>query len=505
MTTPRPRSRPAASVRTRLVVAITLVAAIGLMAVGASVYFVERARVVASVDERLVDAAESARFLITDGPDGSGKWDSTWEALSAVVQRISPDDNTGAVGIVDGKVALLPGVPLDLDVSGNAEFIALAAEVGRRDAVSMETFDTGDRVWRFIAAPIVITPREGEPDTSVSVFALAYDVGGELSEINDAARAYLISAAICLAIITLVALIVSTRLLRPLRRMRETAERVSAQALSERLPVNGRDDVSELAATMNAMLDRLDDALESQRRLLSDVGHELKTPVTIVRGHLEVMDTSDPTDVRETVTLAVDELDRMAALVQDLAGAASLHGPAPITLSPVDLHELVAQIIRKASAVDGAIVTAAETATSVVQLDPARVTQAMLQLVQNAVTHGGGRVEIGSRVQGRRVELSVRDHGPGVPAEQATAVFERFNRGEAVGRGTKGSGLGLNIVLKIAEAHGGTVRVEDAAGGGARFVITLPTSPPVRIPPRPPLPPATATPDAHSADDRNEI
>jgi len=133
-------------------------------------------------------------------------------------------------------------------------------------------------------------------------------------------------------------------------------------------------------------------------------------------------------------------------------------------------------VVRKAGAITGARVTAAETADVVVQADPERLTQALLQLAQNAVTHGGGDIVIGSRQRAGAVEFWVRDHGPGVPDDAKPLVFERFHRGGADGVGPVrvGSGLGLNIVQVIARAHGGSARVQDAVGGGAVFILSIP-------------------------------
>jgi len=485
--TPRAALPTRFSVRTRIVAVITLVAALGLTLVGATVYFVERAVSLEAIEGRLKDNLESARFIVANGADSTGSWKSADEALRAVVQRMSPDDNTGAVGIIDGRAVLRSGIDLDLDLTSAPGFVPHVAEQIDSDDAIVGTYAEEGVVWRYLAAPIAT---EGGADGEEVIFALAYDVRAELAEIDSTARAYVIAAVIALLVIAAVATIVSTRLLRPLRQMRETAERVSAQALSERLPVQGRDDVSELAATMNDMLDRLDRALDSQRQLLSDVGHELKTPITIVRGNLEVMDPDDPDDVRETRALAIDELERMAALVQDLAASAALHGPSPVKKTEVDAAELVEQIIRKAQGIEGAAVTAGPVADVVVGIDPARITQAMLQLAQNGVTHGGGRIDIGSRVEGDMLELWVRDHGPGVPDADKATVFERFHRGDEE---HAGSGLGLNIVQVIARAHGGAARVEDAAGGGALFIIAVPltavpTTDDAAIPPKPPLP-----------------
>lgn len=483
----RVRARPRFSVRTRIVAVITLVAALGLTVVGATVYLVERAVSLEAIEGRLQDNLESARFIVAEGEEPTGTWPSADEALKAVVQRMSPDDNTGAIGIIDGRAVLRSGIELDLDLTSAPGFVThVADQVDGLDAI-IGTYAEDGVVWRYLAAPIAVA---GGPQAEEVIFALAYDVSAELAEIDGTARAYIVAAGIALLVIAAVATIVSTRLLRPLRQMRETAERVSAQALTERLPVQGRDDVSELASTMNDMLDRLDRALDSQRQLLSDVGHELKTPITIVRGNLEVMDAGDPDDVRATRDLAIDELERMTLLVQDLAAAAALHGPSPISTAEVDAGELVEQIVRKAQGIDGATVSTGAVADVVARLDSARVTQAVLQLAQNAVTHGGGVIDIGSRVRDDMLEFWVRDYGPGVDDDDKATVFERFHRGD---ESAAGSGLGLNIVQVIARAHGGSARVEDAAGGGAVFVMAVPLSSrtqldDIDVPPKPPLP-----------------
>ena len=481
--------------RTRIVAVITLVAAVGLISVGATVYLVERAISLEAIEGRLQDNLESARVIVSNGVDDTGEWTSAGDALKAVVQRMSPDDNTGALGIIDGRAVWQSAVDLDLTLTSAPGFVPhVTAEVTGPDPV-IGTYAEEGVVWRYLAAPIAVAGGDAAGAGSEVIFAMAYDVTAELDEINGTAQAYLVAAGIALLVIAVVATVVSTRLLRPLRQMRETAERVSAQSLSERLPVQGRDDVSELASTMNAMLDRLDGALDSQRQLLSDVGHELKTPITIVRGNLEVMDADDPHDVRETQALAIDELERMDRLVQDLSAAAALHGPTPVTTARVDAGELVHQIVRKAQGIEGAAVATGPIADIVARLDPGRITQAMLQLSQNGVTHGGGRIDIGSRTAADTLELWVRDHGPGVPDADKAGVFDRFHRGHTA---QAGSGLGLNIVQVIARAHGGSVRVEDAPGGGALFVIALPLAErPVPgdlvIPPKPPLPQLATT------------
>lgn len=447
---------------------ITAVAIVGLAGVGGAVYVVERERILASTQDLLLDNLGSAqqfvRGVVADQPDTTAR-----DALHVVVQRISPDDNMGVLGIVNGTAQLKPGVPLDLALESNPGFVSHVVDESNGVDAVLGRYVDDEVAWQYLATPIVL---EGDASGDEVLFVMAYDLHAELAEINEPGRVYLIASVVMILLVVGAGAIAAGRLLRPLRQMRETAERVSGQSLSERLPIEGRDDVSELARTMNDMLDRLDGALDSQRRLLSDVRHELRTPITIVRGHLELMDPADPEDVRETQELAIDELDRMNALVQDLSEAAALHGSSPVAPEPTDVRDLLAQIVRKARAIEGADVTAGPAVSAVVPLDAARVTQAVLQLAQNGVTHGGGRLVIGSRLSGDALEIWVRDYGPGVPDDAKERVFERFQRGS---ESSRGSGLGLNIVQVIARAHGGSARVVDAYDGpGAVFILSLP-------------------------------
>lgn len=456
------------SVRTRIMAVITVVTALCLLAVGVSVSLVERYRILDDVDQRLAANLESARFIVADGNPATGDWASSTEALTAVVRRMSPDDHTGALGMHDGRITIVPGMTLDLDLRDERDFAAYVdARLG--DDPIIGTYAENGRAWRYLAVPISVSD---SPAPATVAFVMVYDLDAELGEYGAALRMFVIASALALVIVALTSIVVATRLLRPLREMRETAKRISAESLEERLPIVGNDDVAELTATINDMLDRLDGAVDAQRRLLSDVGHELKTPLTIVRGNIELLDPNDPDEVRETSELLLDELDRMNRLVQDLGEASALYGRQPLRLEAVELAELTEQIAKKAEGIVGAEVSVSECADGAATLDAARITQAVLQLAQNAVTHGGGRVELGSRRAGHRIEFRVRDHGPGIGDEAKPLVFERFHR-ERGAYSRAGSGLGLSIVRMIAQAHRGDVTVEDAEGGGALFVLTV--------------------------------
>jgi signal transduction histidine kinase len=384
---------------------------------------------------------------------------------------VRPDADQGTLALLDGEPAFAPE-DADLVLDALPGFVRLVAAESTGGEAVMGTSDS----VRYVAVPVAV---QGDPRSGV--FVAAYDLDARLRPIGDAFVTFAIIAAVALLVIGGVGWLVAGRLLRPIRDLREAAARITASDVSERIPLRGRDDVSDLTRTVNGMLDRLDGALRSQRRLLDDVGHELKTPITIVRGHLEVMDTSDPADVASTAALAIDELDRMSGLVRDITTLATASAPAGLSVQPTDIAALTASVLRKASALSGHDWVAGGAADVVALVDPERITQAVLQLASNAARHGAptGVIAIGSGVaresgdEGDRLRLWVRNDGPPIGDETRQHMFERFRRGSA-GRGSEGSGLGLSIVEAIAAAHGGRVLVHSAEGEGTTLTLDLP-------------------------------
>jgi len=313
---------------------------------------------------------------------------------------------------------------------------------------------------------------------TLGVFVAAIFVEGAKAEANAAVRT---AGAVGLGLLLLGSLLawrIADRVARPVTALTRTARSISGTDLSGRIPVDGRDEVAQLAGTFNDMLDRLEHAFASQRRFVDDASHELKTPLTIVRGHIELLDHSDPDDREATLALVVDELDFMGRIVQDLLLLAKHGRPDFLHVEPVEVGALSDELYAKAKALAPGVAALEERGTGVIVADRQRLTQAAVQLTENAVRHGaeGGAIALGSRVADGEARFWVRNDGPGIPVEDQQEIFERFRRGSN-GRRSDGAGLGLAIVKAIAEAHRGRVELESRPGTGVTFTLVLPVGP----------------------------
>ncbi|WP_229858991.1 sensor histidine kinase [Streptomyces poonensis] len=392
--------------------------------------------------------------------------------LRVFLERQYADPDEELIGLVgrEGRGPAQFIQPRDIPVA-----VPLHEDPGARRRIfdSPDSSGTLDRPSGEIRwAKVAVARAGGEPEAA---FVVAFHPGREQQGADDVFRVLLAISCVALLLTTGIGWVVAGRILLPVRLVRTAAAEITEQDLTRRIPVHGRDDIAALAETFNAMLDRLERAFAAQREFVDDAGHELRTPITIVRGHLELMG-DDPAEREETVRLVTDELDRMSRIVEDLLLLAKAERPDFVTPEPVQLAELTADVYVKARTLGDRDWRLAEVADRETRLDPQRITQAMVQLAQNAVQHTtpGQTIRIGSRADGTRVELYVADSGPGVQPQDAEVIFERFRRGTAR-RGARGSGagLGLSIVRAIAEAHGGRVRLHDTEGGGATFVLTL--------------------------------
>lgn len=457
------RRLPRWTVRVRILAAILLVTVVGLGVTGTISHLLQRDQVVRGVDASLNSQVEAARAVVDAEAD---EVSTAREALAEILAVLPAPASGSALGIVDGEAALVPGTAVAFPLQDSSLVDRVVREVADGSARIGTAVVDGDEI-RYVAVPVSVV---GADDTGI--YLVAVDLSLALQPTNRGLTIFVVVGVLVVLAVAIAGWSVAGRLLRPVRLLRETAERLTASDLAERIPVEGDDDLARLTETVNDMLDRLETAMRDQRELLDDVRHELRTPLTIIRGHLELVDAADPTDVRRTAELAIEEIDRMSALVDGLTALAEVRAVVPERV-PTDLAGLTDDVAALVGAIPGHPWTVAGRAPGTVRLDRRLITQAWLQLADNAAKYApaGSPIEIGSRLAGGRAELWVRDHGPGIPAGQETRVFERFAR---AGRGSVGgSGLGLAIVTRIAAAHGGTARVE-SPGDGAEFILSIP-------------------------------
>ncbi len=464
--------RSGVSVRLRLTATVALLVALALAGAGLIVYLIEVQRIedrtAAEIDQEF---AEFAKLVAPDEPVSVPALGFTTPegALTEFLGRNVPDDSELLVGWWDDGPQIYS--PLDqAELVNSAEFTAaLRSQITVNGSTTIST-DGGE---------LLLTVQSVQIGGQTGALVVGTFVDDTREGLGETMRTYSIVALLSLLLITALAAWQSGRLLAPLRTLRETADEITDTDLSQRLPVTGNDDITALTRTVNRMLDRLEAAFVGQRQFLDDAGHELKTPLTVLRGHLELLDPGSPQEVAETKALLLDEVDRMARLVGDLILLAKSDRPDFVTTRPVDLASLTADVLAKARGLADRVWPLDGTADATVALDEQRITQALLQLCDNAVKHTrpGDEIAIGSSYDARGVRVWVRDTGPGVAADEQDTIFERFGRG-AVTERDEGFGLGLSIVRAIATAHGGTVHVEQATHPrGARFVITLPVDP----------------------------
>jgi len=330
---------------------------------------------------------------------------------------------------------------------------------------------------RYSAVPLVF---EGQPRGS---FVVAYFTAEDRREVDDTIR---IVAAVAFGIMlvgTGFAFLASGRVLAPLRGLRDAARSVSGSDMTRRIEVEGRDELADLGRTFNRMLDRLELAFSSQRDFIREISHELRTPIAVVRGHLELMTeagASDPADRAGTLKLLTGELDRMTWFVDDLLLLAKTEQPDFLRLETVAVEELCDDVIAAARGLGDRAWRLECSSRRTIVADPQRLTQALMNLVRNAVEHTteGDEIEVGCELSGDVAAFHVRDSGPGIPPDEQRRIFERFERGRASRRHYEGSGLGLAIVRAIAEAHGGQVELDSRLGDGATFTIKVPVEGP---------------------------
>ena len=396
---------------------------------------------------------------------GGRQRESVLALLTTRTSQAALEPDIVLAGLLNGKLVTTSTSAAARSLAANPALVARWAATQRPTGGTAEL--TAGQA-RYMAIPVRVPGDRGR-----GVFVAAVLTGAQQAEINRTTRLQLEAGAVALLLGSVLAWIVAGRVLRPVRETTDLARAITDSDLSARIPNRGRSEVGELAATFNRMLDRLEAAFAVQRMFLADVGHELRTPITVIQGNLDTMQAMSADDA-ETLAIVTDELARMTRLVEDLLLLAEAERPDFLRPAPADLASLTRLLAAKARALDERPWRLTAAASGHAVLDAQRVTQAVMQLAANAVAHTppGTAVEFGSEIADGAVEFTVADRGPGIPAAQQRRVFDRFARLES--RRGGGTGLGLSIVAAIAAAHGGSVHVKQRDGGGATFCLAIP-------------------------------
>ncbi len=327
-------------------------------------------------------------------------------------------------------------------------------------------------------ARLLARPAQGRGQTYVVVVAATLDDRNET--LRNLRTIMLIGGPIALLLASGAGYLVSGSAFRPVEGMRRRAAEISAAEPGERLPLpEAKDELRRLGETLNAMLGRLEAALERERTFVDDASHELRTPLALHKTELELAlrYAKTPEEMRAAVASAIVEVDRLSALAEDLLVLArSQEGKLALHLRRVRVADLLSDVRERfATRIDGsgrALVVPPANGL-MVDADPVRLEQALTNLIENAIEHGAGEITLSTAESDGELEIHVSDRGPGFPPEFLDRAFERFSRADPA-RGGDGTGLGLAIVEAIARAHRGSAHAANRDGSGADVWIELP-------------------------------
>ncbi|ALP49053.1 sensor histidine kinase [Corynebacterium glutamicum] len=465
-----------ASLRWRIVLWMTAVVFLTL----ASVVIITRSVLLSEVTNTANSAVEQEieefRRFAAEGidPTTAQPFESGHRLMEVYLSRQIPDENEAIVGIFPGELiqvdySQLSGAhPLPLEHSD-----PLISEI-RQSTLNSGVFsdlERGTTHWGKMNFQTASGEADGE-------FVVAFFADNLKDQVNGQIQILILIGTGGLIASILIAWLIAGQIIAPIRKLSSVSAKISNSDLTWRVPVEGRDEIAQLARTFNAMLDRIEIAYNDQRQFVDDAGHELRTPITVVRGQLELLATTPPEEQARSIELATTELDRMSRMVNDLLTLAVADSGTFIHVHPTDVTDLTIDIEDKARTISDRILLV-DAAEGQVNLDEQRVTEAVLELFGNALRYSDDVVELGSDFRGsgpdRVFRIWVRDKGNGVDMDEQEALFDRFSRGsQKNSRRPGGAGLGLSIVKAIGEAHGGRAFVNSTPGLGSIFGLEIP-------------------------------
>ena len=447
--------------RLRLTLAFSVGMAVVLLGLGTYGYLRIGADLEASVDAGLRSRAQ----VLVDAASTS----QAAEVVAANGKLIDPDEAFAQILDAKGRIIEASSAVSEAPLLSPSEVHAIA------DLMFMtRQIDPQDDPVRLLAVAVEGTPRR------------VVVVGATLGDVIEARERLLFVmgtiGSLALIVFAVAGWLLAGAALRPVERMRREAAAVSASDPSRRLAVpRTEDELARLATTLNSMLDRLQEALERERRFVDDASHELRTPLATLRAEIDLAlaRTREAGELEASLRSAQEDVLRLERLAEDLLVMARTRGGrVPLHRTETSLR-MIAE--RSAHAVDGVarergVTIDIDARDEAVNLDPERIEQALRNLLENAIrqTRPGGVVTLSAQRLDDSARFVVADSGPGFPPDLLPRAFEPFTRGDAETAGATGTGLGLSIVRAIAEAHGGSASAENTADG-ARVTLDIRT------------------------------
>jgi signal transduction histidine kinase len=453
---------------------ILLLYALTLLAVVGAAVPIFRTLLFQEVDERVrIDLQEE----LEDFADTYERWDAqdpeTDEGLTAFLedfmQTTRPEDDNFHLVVFKWRIFKSNPRALPAVIGPDSDLVAQwrTQTTAIEDKVNVADAAVGSILYSTYVLETNDAPR--------GLFIVAHLSAGERTEALSGVYVFTKVAVGVVIVAFLLAWFASHRLLKPVQDLALTARSISEADLSGRLEVQGTGEMADLSRTFNAMMNRVQNAFESQRNFINDAGHELFTPPRLSRGTWEVMG-DDPDERAATLTLVMDEIDRLGRFANDLLLLAQAEQPNFLQLETINVADFTQEVFAKASVLADRQWQLGSLGRGVMVGDRQRLTGALLNLARNAAQHTQptDTIELGSTTLGGKVRLWVRDTGEGIaPADQAR-IFDRFARAANTYRKSEGAGLGLAIVKTIADSHQGTIELVSQLGAGATFTMVLP-------------------------------
>lgn len=456
-------ARTGIATRLLLLQALVLIAAMGVVLVILDQIFTNG--MVQSLDHTLSEEVAEYASAGASRPAGQDLYTFSLQYL----QNHQPGSGTGLiVGLPNGQVVRSPGMRLLQQAPQVQGWVAHPPTDS-----TLTDVPVAGTTYRVLVNPVTVS---GQGTVTLIV-------GANLAPLGETATDALIVISIEAGIATILALggtyLLLRRVLGIVGKVTTTARNISLESLGHRVGYRGPgDEVGRLAHTFDDMLGRVDAASQAQRQLLANVSHQLRTPLTVMRGHLEVLQRGgydDRAEVGETVELVLDELQQTARMVDQMLMLGRSLEPDFVEVDRVDLRSFLGDIFEAARQLAPRDWSLGPVPNVVVRVDPVKLRAALFNLIDNAVkaTRPGDFIALEAHHDDDLV-LAVADGGQGIPLDQQATLFERFVR---AGHGDdRGAGLGLSLVKAVAEAHGGYVTLESAPGSGCVVRIALPAT-----------------------------